>query len=47
MMSKDYGGLGLIDVATQGIILANKWVVSHLEGASPLKVLMQYMIIIA
>jgi hypothetical protein len=35
IMPKDEGGLGLIDVATQGNILAAKWVVRCLEGSSP------------
>jgi hypothetical protein len=35
IMPKDEGGLGLIDVATQGTILVAKWVVRCLEGTSP------------
>jgi hypothetical protein len=34
IMPNDKGGLGLIDVATQGSILTTKWVVRYLEGTS-------------
>jgi hypothetical protein len=46
-MPKDEGGLGLIDVVTQGNILAAKWVVRCLEGSSPWQVLMWHRLISA
>jgi hypothetical protein len=45
IMHKDEGGLGLIDVATQGNILVAKWVVKCLKGSSPWQVLMRNILI--
>lgn len=42
MIPKDEGILGLIDVATQGSILAAKWLTRCFEGSSPWQVLMQH-----
>lgn len=42
IMPKDESGVGSIDVATEGSILATKWVVRCLEGLSPWQVLMQH-----
>lgn len=39
---KEEGGLGLIDVATQGSILAAKWVVKCLEGGAPWQVMFRH-----
>ena len=44
---QDRGGLGLIDVATQGSILAAKWVVQSLEGSTLWQVLFQHRILTA
>lgn len=35
------GGLGLINVATHGSILVDKWMMKHLEGSVPCQVLFQ------
>lgn len=35
IMPKNEGGLGLMDVVTQGSILATKWAVICLDGSSP------------
>ena len=44
-MPKDEGGLGLLDVAIQGSILAAKWASRCLEGSSPWQVLMRYRLV--
>ena len=44
-MAKDKDYLGLIDVETQGNILATKKVVGCVEGSSPWKVLMGHMLL--
>ena len=44
-MAKDKDYLGLIDVETQGNILATKKVVRCVEGSSPSKVLMGHMLL--
>lgn len=41
-MPKEEGGLGLLDVATQGRILAAKWIVRCLGGSTPWQTLLQY-----
>jgi hypothetical protein len=41
-MPKEEGGLSLIDVVTQGHILATKWIVRCLEGFAPWKILLWY-----
>jgi hypothetical protein len=40
-LRKDEGCLGLIDIATQGSILATKWVVRCLEGCSPWQLMLR------
>lgn len=47
IMPKDEGGPGLIDVATQGSILATKWVVRCLERSSPWHVLLRHRLLLA
>lgn len=47
IMPKDKGGLCLIDVSTQGNILAAKWVIRCLKGSSPWQVLMRYRLLFA
>jgi hypothetical protein len=47
IVPKDEGSLGLIDTATQGSILAAKWVVQYLEGCSPWKVLLRHHLLTA
>jgi hypothetical protein len=47
IMPKDEGGLGLIDVATQGYILEAKWVVRCLENTSPWQVLLRHRLLSA
>ena len=41
--TKDEGGLGMNDVATQCSISTSMWVVRCLEGSSPWQILMQHM----
>lgn len=47
MIPKDYGVLGLINVAIHGSMIFSKWVVRCLEVSSPWKVLMRHRILIA
>lgn len=44
IMPKEEGGLGLIDVATQGCVLAAKWVIKCVEGASSWQILLRHRI---
>jgi hypothetical protein len=46
IMSKDKGGLGLIDVRTEGSILEANWVVKCLQGSSPLQVLLRHRLLL-
>jgi len=44
-MPKDDGGLGLLDVTTQGNTLVTKWVMRCFEGSAPWQVLFPHQII--
>jgi hypothetical protein len=46
-MPKDEGGLGLINVATQGFILVAKWALRCLEGDAPWYVLFWHRMMLA